>query len=136
MTQPIQIDSHFDSGNIELLGRDGDTLTLAIRHDEDSEFFQWFHFRASGIAGRTVTLRIRGLETSAYPGGWPHYRACVSTDRRLWTRADTSYDATEDGGTLTITYKSDSNIAWFAYFTPIRWSGTTIWSPKWPASRA
>jgi murein tripeptide amidase MpaA len=118
MTQPIAIDAHFDSGNIELLRQSGDTLTLAINQDQDSDFFQWFHFRATGIAGRTLTLRITNLEASAYPGGWPHYRACVSTDRRLWTRADTSYNAAEEGGTLTITYKAEGNIAWFAYFTP------------------
>ena len=118
MTQPIQIDARFDSGNIEVLAIDGDTATLSIRHDHQSEFFQWFHFRATDIAGRTITLRITGLGKSAYPGGWPAYRACVSTDRRLWTRADTSYDAAEEGGTLTIRYAAEGNMAWFAYFTP------------------
>lgn len=118
MTQPIKIDARFDSGNIEVIAIDGDTATLAIRHDHQSDFFQWFHFRASDIAGRTITLRITGLAGSAYPDGWAGYRACVSTDRRLWTRADTSYDATEEGGTLTIRYIAEGNLAWFAYFTP------------------
>jgi len=63
-------------------------------------------------------LRITGLEKSAYPGGWPDYRACVSEDRDYWGRAETSYNKAEDGGTLTIRYTSVSGIAWFAYFAP------------------
>jgi murein tripeptide amidase MpaA len=118
MTQPIKIDARFDSGNIEVIATSDTSATLAIRHDHLSEFFQWFHFRATGIAGRVVTLRITGLGRSAYPDGWPGYRACVSTDRRLWTRTDTSYDATEDGGTLTIHHVAEGNAAWFAYFPP------------------
>ena len=35
---------------------------------------------------------IEGLKDSAYPEGWPGYRACVSEDRAFWGRAETSYD--------------------------------------------
>lgn len=115
---PIRIDAQFDSGNIEVLGIDGASARLAIPADHMSEFRQWFHFRVSGAAGREVTLRIVDLKTSAYPEGWPGYRACVSEDREFWGRADTSYDREADGGTLTIRYTPASDIAWFAYFAP------------------
>ena len=114
----IQIDSAFDSGNIEVLSIAGTTATLAIRRDHASDFFQWFHFRVSGCAGRALTLRITGLGQSAYPDGWPGYRAAVSEDRAFWGRAETSYDAHAEGGTLTIRHTADSGTCWFAYFAP------------------
>ena len=114
----IHISSAFDSGNIVVDTIAGHTATLSIRRDQDSDFYQWFHFRLVAPAGETVTLRITGLAGSAYPDGWPGYRARVSTDRQDWRLADTSYDATEDGGTLTIRYDSDGAPAWFAYFAP------------------
>ena len=112
------ITAAFDSGNIIVDSIDGASATLSIRKDKDSDFFQWFHFRVASAAGEEVTLKITGLESSAYPGGWPDYRACVSEDREYWGRADTSYDKAEAGGTLTIRYASVGGLAWFAYFAP------------------
>ncbi len=117
-TQPIQIDAAFDSGNIEVLSIDGASARLAIRKDHQSDFFQWFHFRVAGAAGQELILKITGLGASAYPDGWPGYRAAVSEDREYWGRADSSYDAGEDGGTLTIRYRPMGGLAWFAYFAP------------------
>jgi murein tripeptide amidase MpaA len=117
-SHPIRIDSAFDSGNIEVLSIDGAQARLAIPRDHMSEFRQWFHFRVSGTARREVTLRLTGLATSAYPEGWPGYRACVSEDREYWGRADSAYDKDADGGTLTVTYTPASDVAWFAYFAP------------------
>jgi len=114
----IRIDAQFDSGNIEVLSVDGATARLAIPRDHLSEFRQWFHFRVVGAKGRELTLKIVDLATSAYPEGWPGYRACVSEDRDFWGRAETTYDKDADGGTLTITYTPASDIAWFAYFAP------------------
>ncbi|WP_404482063.1 M14-type cytosolic carboxypeptidase [Novosphingobium sp. BL-52-GroH] len=114
----IQITSAFDSGNIEVLSTAGAEARLAIRKDHESDFFQWFHFRVSGAAGRELTLRITGLGASAYPGGWPDYDACVSEDRQFWGRAASRYEASADGGTLTIRYRPEGDIAWFAYFAP------------------
>lgn len=114
----ISIDSAFDSGNIEVLNIDGASSKLAICKDHLSEFAQWFHFRVTGTAGAEITLKITGLETSAYPGGWPGYDACVSEDREYWARAASTYDAAADNGTLTIRYTPASNIAYFAYFAP------------------
>ena len=114
----IRVTAAFDSGNIDVLAVDGASARLAIRRDRDSEFAQWFHFRVAGCAGRELVLRIEGLEASAYPGGWPGYRACVSADREYWGRADSSYDKGAAGGTLTIRHRPASDAAWFAYFAP------------------
>ena len=114
----IQIDAAFDSGNIEILSVSGASARLAIRKDAGSDFNQWFHFRVSGAGGRALELKLTGLESSAYPAGWPGYRACVSEDRAFWGRAESSYDKAADGGTLTIRYTPASDIAWFAYFAP------------------
>ncbi|WP_374414389.1 M14-type cytosolic carboxypeptidase [Novosphingobium colocasiae] len=115
MTQ-LQIHAAFDAGNIEVLDISGNEARLAIRKDHQSDFFQWFHFRASAAAGSELVLHITGLKDSAYPGGWPGYRARVSEDREEWTQAETTYDA--ETGILTIRYRLDGGIAWFAYFAP------------------
>ncbi|MBO9498931.1 MAG: hypothetical protein J7496_13705 [Novosphingobium sp.] len=118
MSNPISIDAAFDAGNIEVLSVAGASARLAIRKDRQSDFFQWFHFRVAGAEGRTLELKITGLANSAYPGGWPGYRAAVSEDRDYWARAETEWDPAEDGGTLTIRYTPEGNLAWFAYFAP------------------
>ncbi len=112
------IDAGFDSGNIDVLGIEGSTARLAIRRDNGSEFFQWFHFRVSAPAGEDVVLKLTGLNASAYPGGWPDYNACVSEDRAYWTRAASSFDKDEDGGTLTIHHRPAGGVFWCAYFAP------------------
>lgn len=112
------VNAAFDSGNIIVNSINGSTANLAIRKDKDSEFAQWFHFRVACTAGEEITLRITGLEASAYPGGWPDYDACVSEDRDYWGRAPSTYDKNEDGGTLTISYRPASDLCWFAYFAP------------------
>ena len=114
----IQIDSQFDSGNIEILSIDGSGARLALKKDNNSDFRQWYHFRVAGAAGRELELKITGLEESAYPGGWTDYDSVVSEDREYWGRAPSSYDKAEDGGTLTIRYTPASDLAWFAYFAP------------------
>ncbi len=112
------INAAFDSGNIVVHSIKGSTATLSIRKDKDSDFFQWFHFRVAATSGEEITLKITGLEGSAYPGGWPDYNACVSEDRDYWGRADSSYDKSEDGGTLTVRYLPLSELCYFAYFAP------------------
>ena len=114
----LYIDAGFDSGNIEVLGTEGATARLAIRRDNASEFFQWFHFRVSAAAGEEVVLKLTGLNASAYPGGWPDYDACVSEDRAYWSRAASSFDKDEDGGTLTVRYTPLAGVFWCAYFAP------------------
>ena len=114
----IRIAAAFDSGNIEVLSVAGQSARLSIPKDNNSEFAQWFHFRVSGAAGEDLELKITGLNESAYPGGWPHYDACVSEDREYWGRAPSQFDKDADNGTLTIRYTPASDICYFAYFAP------------------
>ena len=114
----IVVNAAFDSGNIEVLSIDGAGAKLRIPKDHQSEFYQWFHFRVAGAAGRELVLKIGDLNASAYPQGWTDYNACVSEDRNYWGRAPSSFDKGEDGGTLTIRYTPASDVAWFAYFAP------------------
>ncbi len=114
----ISISSGFDSGNIRTLSitdtPTGARAELEIVTDHQSDFYQWFHFRVAGAAGREVELRIVNCGGSAYPDGWVDYKARVSEDREIWTQADTSYA----DGTLTIRLASDANVVWVAYFAP------------------
>ena len=115
----ISISSAFDSGNIDVVDTpSAEHVRLRIRKDAGGEFFQWFHFRASGVRDRPIRLDIIGLNESAYPGGWPGYRARISSDRQIWTQADTSFDKDADGGTLSIRLSADSDSVWCAYFAP------------------
>jgi murein tripeptide amidase MpaA len=116
----IGISSAFDSGNIVVHRCTGpDDIELSIRKDAHSDFYQWFHFRLTGARGQACTIRITGLGGSAYPGGWPNYRAAISADRNHWLRAaDTSYDAAAGNGTLTIKVTPDGDTLWLAYFAP------------------
>ena len=61
----IAINAAFDSGNIEVLSIDGASARLSITRDNHSEFYQWFHFRVSGAAGRELVLKIGDLNASA-----------------------------------------------------------------------
>lgn len=115
----ISIDSNFDSGNIvvEHIASPHE-IVLSIRKDAHSDFYQWYHFRLSGARGQPCTIRIINLNGSGYPGGWPGYRACVSEDRQVWRRAETSYDPKADNGTLTIRVAPAVDQLWLAYFAP------------------
>jgi murein tripeptide amidase MpaA len=110
----ISITAAFDSGNIVVNEISGDTASLEIRKDKDSEFYQWFHLRVSGAKGRAITLNITNCGTSAYPGGWTDYQARYSDDRQDWCVAETSYA----DGTLTIRHTPAHDAIWFAYFAP------------------
>jgi murein tripeptide amidase MpaA len=111
----IGISSAFDSGNIRLVAIDGDRVDLEIVKDHQSDFYQWFHFKLTGAAGRALTLRITNCGESAYPDGWPGYRARLSSDRENWTQvAETSFA----DGVLTIPLTPDSDCVWLAYFAP------------------
>ena len=111
----LSVSNAFDGGNIRLVAIDGDHLDLEIVKDHKSDFYQWFYFRVTGGAGRTLELRITNCAGSAYPHGWDGYKACISTDRETWTRvAETSYR----GGVLNIPVTPASDSLWVAYFAP------------------
>lgn len=111
----LRIDAAFDSGNIETVSLDDpNDIQLRIAKDNQSDFYQWFHFRLSGATGRGVTMRILNAGGSSYPKGWENYRACASYDRQTWFRVPTSYDGTE----LTIRHVPEADYVWYAYFEP------------------
>ena len=114
----LSITSAFDSGNIRVLSTNetagGTSADLEIVTDHQSDFYQWFHFRVAGAAGKDVTLRIVNCGGSAYPDGWEGYKARISDDRENWLLADTSYA----DGVLTIQVSPDTNALWVAYFAP------------------
>jgi murein tripeptide amidase MpaA len=110
----LSITSAFDGGNIRLVAVEGSRIDLEIVKDHRSNFYQWFYFRLTGALGQSVELRILNGAESAYPFGWPGYRACMSEDRQDWERVETSYE----GGILTMRVTPTSNSVWFAYFAP------------------
>jgi len=111
----ITISSSFDAGNIRVVNQDGVRADLEIVHDHMSDFYQWFYFRVAGGAGRELTLRITNCAGSAYPNGWPDYKAVMSLDREEWVRVSaTSYA----DGVLTIRLTPPQDLVWIAYFAP------------------
>ena len=111
----LTISSAFDAGNVRTIRQDGDGADLEIVKDHLSDFYQWFYFRVAGGRGREVTFRITNCADSAYPLGWPDYRACISYDREEWVRVTgTSYA----DGVLTIRFSPDEDVVWIAYFAP------------------
>ncbi|WP_210357161.1 M14 family metallopeptidase [Sphingomonas beigongshangi] len=110
----IAINAAFDGGNIKLVAIEGDRVDLEILKDHQSDFFQWFSFRVAGARGRRLTFRILNAGQSAYPFGWPGYKARASADRVSWRMIDTRYE----GGVLSFDYDVATELAWFAYFAP------------------
>jgi len=111
----MHIDSHFDSGNIEIIDiTDNAHAKLRIRKDAGDEHMQWFYFRVDGAAGRSCTLQIINAGDASYPRAWNGYRACTSVDRENWTRIDTNFE----DGVLTIAHMPEAQMQWYAYFAP------------------
>ena len=111
----MQINANFDSGNIEVLDNaDPAAVRLAIRADSNAEFFQWFHFRVSGVRDVACAFRIENAGEASYPTGWQDYRAVASYDRETWFRVATDYD----GSVLTIRHRPEHDSVYYAYFAP------------------
>ena len=111
----MHIDSHFDSGNIEvveILG--GNHANLRINQDVGDEHMQWFYFRVDGVRDEAITLCILNAGEVSYPNAWAGYRVCTSVDRQRWTRVDTTYE----DGTLSIKHRPEGQMQWYAYFAP------------------
>lgn len=111
----MRISSQFDGGNIEVVSaEDPHDIQLRIRHDNQSDFYQWFYFRLHSIPGINHSLRILNAGGAAYPTGWEEYRAVASYDRDTWFRVDTTYDGEE----LVIDHILEQEVIYFAYFVP------------------
>lgn len=111
----LHISSQFDAGAIEILSlADPQDIQLNIRHDNASEFAQWFYFCLNGAAGVPVRLRFMNAGQSAYPKGWDGYRVAYSHDHQNWFRTDTQFD----GQVLTVDFTPATDSVYFAYFEP------------------
>lgn len=109
------ITAQFDSGNIEVIkAEEASNIELQIRRDNQSDFYQWFHFKLYGEVGTEHVMHITNAGQSAYPDGWNDYSALASYDRETWFRVPTRYD----GKTLTIAHTLDQESVYFAYFVP------------------
>ena len=112
----VRISAAFDGGNIEVVdaSQSGD-IRLKIRTDQESEFLQWFYFRATADKpGESARLRIVNAGETTYPDGFRDYRAVRSVDRATWTRIDTEFD----GKTLSFDHDPGHSTAYYAYFAP------------------
>jgi len=109
------ISSQFDGGNIECIDcSDPAGVRLAIRNDNQSEFYQWFYFRAANVRDIDCRYLITNAAGASYQPGWQDYRAVASYDREFWFRVDTSFD----GENLVILHNSSADQVYFAYFAP------------------
>ena len=111
----LSISSTFDSGNIIVKdASDPANVRLAIAKDNESDFYQWFHFRVTGEKGQKLRLVIENAGSAAYPKGWENYKAVISQDTMEWRRVPTSYD----GHHLTIEAELAETSIYVAYFAP------------------
>ncbi len=109
------ISSQFDGGNIECQdSSDPARILLSIRTDNQSDFYQWFYFRAANVKDLACRYFIGNASGAAYQKGWEAYQAVASYDREFWFRVDTSYD----GKNLIIEHNSSEDQVYFAYFAP------------------
>jgi murein tripeptide amidase MpaA len=109
------ISSQFDGGNIECIDSSNpEEVILNIHKDNQSEFYQWFYFRASNVRDLDCRYVIANAGGAAYQNGWKNYRAVASYDREFWFRVDTSFD----GENLVIEFNSSEDQVYFAYFAP------------------
>jgi murein tripeptide amidase MpaA len=115
MTTDIIINSNFDGGNIECIDASRpDHIQLSIRSDEQSDFYQWFYFRAANVLDLPCRYVITNAANAAYPRGWENYQAVASYDREYWFRVESSYE----NGQLIIQHTSTQPQIYFSYFAP------------------
>ncbi|RFF31179.1 M14 family metallopeptidase [Wenzhouxiangella sediminis] len=111
----MQINSTFDSGNIEVLEAESpDNIRLKIRPDAGGEHMQWFHFQLSGARDTHCRMTIENAGEVSYVDGFEDYQAVASFDRVHWFRVPTEFD----GKQLVIKHKPDSDVVYYAYFAP------------------
>ena len=115
MSTTISINSQFDGGNIVCLSsQSADQIDLEIKKDKNSDFYQWFYFRASGVKGLNCEFNVKNANRAAYLDGWKGYNAVASYDKNFWFRVPTEY--TND--VLTIKHTPEKDAVYYAYFAP------------------
>jgi murein tripeptide amidase MpaA len=115
----MQISSNFDSGNIRVVdASQANNIQLEIVKDNESDFYQWFHFKLQQSSDDNENsehvIHLTNAGNSAYVEGWEDYQAVASYDREHWFRVPTEFD----GKKLTITLTPEYDSVYFAYFAP------------------
>ncbi|WDE09463.1 M14 family metallopeptidase [Thalassomonas haliotis] len=111
----MQITANFDSGNIKVIdASSADNVQLEINKDNQSDFYQWFHFKLHNNDHVEHVIHLTNAGKSAYVEGWDDYQAVASYDREHWFRVPTEFD----GEKLTITFTPEYDAVYFAYFAP------------------
>ena len=111
----MHISSNFDSGNIQIIAADApNDIRLSIKKDNQSDFYQWFHFRLYSVPFTEHKFTLCDLKASAYPDGWKGYDVVASYDREEWFRVDSEFD----GEQLTFDFTPEHDTVYFAYFAP------------------
>ncbi|WP_417347193.1 M14-type cytosolic carboxypeptidase [Ferrimonas sp.] len=111
----MKIFSNFESGAINVVKAESkDDIQLTIPNDNQSEFYQWFHFRLESQVGEEHSIKLMNLAKSAYPEGWDNYRVAASYDREEWFRIPAEFD----GDTMSFKVTPEHNSIYFAYFAP------------------
>src|SRR5690606_17733047 len=87
---------------------------LRIKKDNQSDFYQWFHFRLETQAQVEHGFELQDLAKSAYPEGWKDYDVVASYDREEWFRIPAEFD----GDTLRFKVIPEQRSMYFAYFAP------------------
>jgi len=119
-TPVVQITDNFDSGNIRVIdATDITNIQCEIKHDNQSEFYQWFHFKLQTSSNsvneyQQHVIHLTNAGKAAYVEGWEDYQAVASYDREHWFRVSTTYD----GDKLSITLTPEFDSVYFAYFSP------------------
>ena len=111
----MRITSNFDSGNIAVVSlENSNDIQLKINNDNNSDFYQWFHFKIETTAGEEHSFRIVNAKDAAYPDGWKDYQTLASYDRETWFRIDTDYQ----NGELVFNHIPEFDHVFYAYFVP------------------
>ena len=111
----MNISSQFDGGNIIVDNTDNpEKIRLRIRDDSESQFKQWFHFRASVQTGVEYRFEITNAGECSYADAWDGYRAVASYNRKDWFRVPTEYR----DGVLSICHRPAQPVVFYAYFAP------------------
>lgn len=114
-TVDMKITSNFDSGNVNVVTAESPSnIQLSINKDNQSDFYQWFHFKLDSTPMVEHKMTLIDLKQSAYPDGWKDYQAVASYDRKEWFRVDSEFD----GDKLVIEHTPEFNHTYYAYFAP------------------
>lgn len=92
----ISINGNIPNGSIEVVSAvNSSDIKLSLRKDQGTDFFGYYHFRASGVRGVPCTFRIVNAGESAvnrlagrddYENAWTNTGPLVSYDRKWWFR--------------------------------------------------